>query len=127
MDPIPAGTVTVEVPSAAHFKTGMAKNMNRLRVKCVKCGKEWTKDSVISWGPDDISSSLCDACFGEVISPIIHKRQLSEGNLACFGKASTHCDQAECRYRQWCVRMEETQRIEGEPQENITTSKTAAR
>ena len=59
----------------------MVDIMNRLRVKCVKCGKEWHKNSVIPWGPDDISSSLCDPCFGEVISPIIHKRQIGEGNL----------------------------------------------
>lgn len=82
--------------------------MNKLRVKCVKCGKEWSKDSLVSWGPDDISSSLCGVCFVEVISPIIHKRQISEGNLACFGKAGTACDQLECRYRHWCLRMEET-------------------
>lgn len=97
---------------AAHSTKGMVGRMNRLRVKCVKCGKEWHKNSVIPWGPDDISSSLCDPCFGEVISPIIHKRQLSEGNLACFGKASTHCAQEECRYRQWCMRMEDTRRVE---------------
>jgi hypothetical protein len=82
---------------------------NRLRVKCVKCGKEWKKDSQISWGPDDISSSLCDPCFREVISPIIHRKQIKEGNFACFGKTGTDCSQPECKYRQWCLRMEETE------------------
>ena len=80
--------------------------MNRLRVKCVKCGMEWEKDSLISWGPEDISSSLCDSCFMEVISPIIHKRQRGEGNLACFGNGSEDCQEAECKYRQWCFRVE---------------------
>jgi hypothetical protein len=83
--------------------------VNRLRVKCVKCGKEWEKDSEVSWGPDDISSSLCNPCFREVISPIIHRKQVNEGNLACFGKAGTHCDQVECKYLQWCLRMEESE------------------
>jgi len=83
--------------------------VNRLRVKCVKCGKEWEKDSEVSWGPEDISSSLCDSCFREVISPIIHRKQVNEGNLACFGKAGTHCDQVECKYLQWCLRMEESE------------------
>ncbi|OEU46666.1 MAG: hypothetical protein BBJ60_05475 [Desulfobacterales bacterium S7086C20] len=85
--------------------------MNRLRVKCVKCGKEWEKDSLIYWGPEDISSSLCDCCFVEVISPIIHKKQIKEGNFACFGKAVMHCDQLSCKYRQWCLRMEETTKV----------------
>ncbi len=84
----------------------MEWKMNRLRVKCVKCGKEWEKDSLISWGPEDISSSLCNPCFVEVISPIIHKKQLGEGNLACFGNGSANCREKECKYRQWCFRME---------------------
>ena len=79
--------------------------MNRLRVKCVKCGKEWEKDSFICWGPEDISSSLCNSCFVEVISPIIHKKQLGEGNLACFGNGRANCKDTECKYRQWCFRM----------------------
>jgi hypothetical protein len=86
--------------------------MNKMRVKCVKCGIEWEKDSKVAWGPNDISSSLCDACFREAISPIIHKKQLKEGNFDCFGKGGTHCDQSECKYRQWCFRMEEVARSE---------------
>jgi hypothetical protein len=81
--------------------------MNRLRVKCVKCGKEWEKDSAIPWGADDFSSSLCNGCFIEVGSPIIHKKQLKEGNFDCFGKAAEYCDQLVCKYRRWCLRMEE--------------------
>jgi hypothetical protein len=86
--------------------------MNRMRVKCIKCGKEWLKDSKISWGPEDISSSLCDVCFREAISPIIHKKQLEEGNFDCFGKAADYCDQSACKYRQWCLRMGEMTRSE---------------
>jgi hypothetical protein len=77
--------------------------MNRLRVKCIKCGKEWDKDSVIPWGPDDFTSSLCDVCFKESISPVIHKKQLGEGNFDCFGKAISYCDQRRCKYREWCL------------------------
>ena len=80
--------------------------MNRMRVKCIKCGAEWEKDCEIRWGPEDFSSSLCNACFKEVISYVIHKRQLNEGNSDCFGKAHGYCDQLECRYRYWCLRTD---------------------
>jgi hypothetical protein len=90
--------------------------MNKLRVKCVKCGKEWQKESVISWGPDDISSSLCNACFREVISPIIRKKQLNEGNFDCFGTAGSYCDQSACKYKQWCLRMEEVEKAQQKEQ-----------
>ena len=85
---------------------------NQLRVKCVKCGKEWQKESVISWGPDDISSSLCDVCFREVISPMIRKKQLKEGNFDCFGRAGGYCDQSGCKYNKWCLRMEEVKKAQ---------------
>jgi hypothetical protein len=81
--------------------------MNKLRVKCIKCGMEWVKDAVFSWGPDDFTSSLCNACFKEVISPIIHRKQIREGNFDCFGKADTYCDQSVCKYRKWCLFIEE--------------------
>ena len=84
--------------------------MNKLRVKCMRCGKEWEKDSEISWGPDDISSSLCNACFKKAISPIIHRKQLREGNFNCFGTAGAYCDQSECKYMQWCLRMGEVEK-----------------
>lgn len=77
--------------------------MSKLRVKCIKCGKEWQKDSVICWESSDCSSSLCQSCFVEVISPLIRKKQLLEGNFDCFGKAQNFCDQVDCKYRQWCL------------------------
>jgi hypothetical protein len=80
--------------------------MNRLRVKCIKCGKEWEKGSAIPWGDDDYSSSLCRLCFIEVASPTIHRKQLHEGNFDCFGKGGAYCDQLQCKYRQWCLHIE---------------------
>ncbi len=85
----------------------MMYGMNRLRVKCVKCGKEWEKDSAIPWGPHDITSSLCNGCFIEVASSTIHRNQLREGNFDCFAKASEYCDQPRCKYRRWCLHVEE--------------------
>jgi hypothetical protein len=75
----------------------------KLRVKCIKCGKEWKKDAAIPRSEKDISSSLCAACFVQVASPTIHKKQLREGNFDCFGKADDYCDQSECKYLQWCL------------------------
>ena len=80
--------------------------MNRLRVKCIRCGAEWEKDSAVDWGPSDFSSSLCTACFVQVVSPVIHRKQLQEGNFDCFGKAHRFCDQHGCKYRQWCLSEE---------------------
>jgi len=85
--------------------------MGRLRVKCIKCGDEWEKDSTISWEADDYSSSLCTPCFIQVISPIIHRKQRSEGNFACFGKAVGDCDQYSCKYKKWCLMDHETGRV----------------
>lgn len=82
----------------------MRQYANKLRVKCIKCDQEWYKESSVSWGPEDFTSSLCDACFREVISPIIHKKQRKEGNFECFGKCTDYCDQLECKYRDWCLR-----------------------
>jgi hypothetical protein len=81
--------------------------MTKLRVKCIKCGREWEKNSVIPWGPEHFTSSLCNSCFIETASPIIHRRQLNEGNFDCFAKAEAYCDQFGCKYRRWCVRPEE--------------------
>jgi len=97
--------------------------MNILRVKCVRCGKEWQKDSKISWGPEDISSSLCNACFRDIISPIIHKKQLREGNFDCFAKAGAYCDQFECKYREWCLRMEEVEKTQQDDEESRVTAR----
>ncbi|UCG79898.1 MAG: hypothetical protein JSV60_07935, partial [Desulfobacterales bacterium] len=55
---------------------------------------------------DDYSGSLCNACFLEVISPKIQKKQLRKGNSACFGRGQDRCDQHGCKYRRWCLDME---------------------
>jgi hypothetical protein len=89
----------------------MVKPVHKLRVKCMKCDKEWHKESSVSWGPEDFTSSLCDICFKEVISPVIHKKQLKEGNFDCFGKTMDYCDQLECKYREWCLRWGQAEKI----------------
>jgi len=99
----PDGYLTEQKELEHHGVHGMKK----LRVKCLKCGKEWDKESSVSWKPEDFTSSLCNSCFREIISPIIHKKQLREGNFDCFGKAGDYCDQLECKYRAWCLRWEE--------------------
>ena len=81
--------------------------MNKLVVKCIRCGKQWEKDSVVRWEPDTFSSSLCNACFVEVASPTIHKKQKNEGNFDCFATADNYCDQVQCKYRRWCLKLEE--------------------
>lgn len=81
----------------------MVPGMNKLRIKCIKCGKEWEKDSVYPWKAEDFSSSLCVSCFREVATSKIHKRQVNEGNFDCFGKAEADCDQFGCKYRTWCL------------------------
>ena len=86
--------------------------MNKLHVKCIKCGKEWEKDSVIPWHSDHFSSSLCNSCFIEVAAPTIHRKQLNEGNFDCFATASAYCDQLGCKYRQWCLHLEELKQAE---------------
>lgn len=96
--------------ATCRYEDGVMPVMSKLRVKCLNCGKEWEKDSLISWTSDDISSSLCRSCFLQVVSPIIHRKQRNEGNFDCFGKASTYCDQPECKYRRWCLRMEREDR-----------------
>ena len=86
--------------------------MNKLRVKCIHCGKEWEKDADFPWGPDDCSSSLCRACFVQVATPLIRKKQRLEGNFDCFGKGDAYCDQAACKYRQWCLPTEASEQRE---------------
>jgi len=86
----------------------VAEEVFTLRVKCIKCGKEWTKSSTIKNGSDEYSGSLCGSCFIKRISPIIHKKQLDEGNFDCFGKANGYCDQSYCKYREWCLRIKQT-------------------
>jgi hypothetical protein len=83
-----------------------------LSVKCVECSKMWEKESVIAWGPDDYSGSLCKACFLEFISPTIRKKQLKKGSTACFGRKQGCCDQHECKYRRWCLDMDKVRDTE---------------
>lgn len=90
---------------------GCVEQMEKLQVKCVKCNKTWEKDSVIAWGPEDYSGSLCKSCFLELISPKIHGKQLKEGNSPCFRKREFHCDQSDCKYRRWCVAREEVTEV----------------
>jgi hypothetical protein len=91
------------------FIINVLNGNRKLRVKCIKCGEEWEKDTVIPWGPDDYTSSLCNRCFRELISHVIHRKQLKEGNFDCFGKASIHCDQFTCKYRELCLPKEKRQ------------------
>ena len=80
--------------------------MNKMRVKCIRCNREWEKEASICWGADQYSSSLCDKCFVEVASAVIKRKQRREGNFDCFGTAGSYCDQDGCKYRRWCLRME---------------------
>lgn len=86
--------------------------MEILRVRCIKCGKEWYKSASFHWEPTVFSSSLCSSCFKHAISSLIHKRQREEGNFDCFGRAETECDQWMCKYRTWCLRRENTEDME---------------
>jgi hypothetical protein len=86
--------------------------MEKLRVKCIVCGTEWTKESSIDWGPDHISSSLCTRCFVQVASATIHKKQLKDGNFGCFGKAEGYCTHWNCRYARWCLHKEEIEQCD---------------
>jgi hypothetical protein len=87
----------------------MGNGNHKLRVKCIKCGEEWEKSTFIPWGPDDYTSSFCNTCFRELISHVIHRKQLKEGNFDCFGKASVYCDQSACKYRELCLSKERQQ------------------
>ena len=78
--------------------------MKTLRVKCIICQKEWGKETTLSWGEDDISSSLCCKCFKRVATKLIRKKQLREGNFDCFGTAvNGECDQLDCKYKKQCL------------------------
>lgn len=79
--------------------------MNKMRVKCIRCGKEWEKLCAVKREFDDCSGSLCNACFVTVATPTIRRKQIKEGNFDCFGKADHFCDQFECKFRQWCLNM----------------------
>jgi len=83
------------------------KNKHKLKVRCMKCGKEWKKETEKDWSPDDFTSSLCNPCFREVVAPTIRRKQLKEGNFDCFGRTTDYCDQLECKYRTFCLRLSE--------------------
>jgi len=74
-----------------------------IKVKCIKCGSEWDKESTIPYDQNEYTGGLCHVCFRDTLAPLIHKRQLREGSFDCFGKASSFCDQHECKYYAWCV------------------------
>lgn len=69
-------------------------------IRCIVCLAEWNKPTGHIWGPDDVSSSLCAPCGRSVLSKLIHRKQLLEGNWDCFGTAGGYCDQLGCKYRE---------------------------
>lgn len=71
--------------------------MFTLTVKCLKCGKEWTKESKIEWPEGTISSSICKSCYRE----IIHDKFEKKGEIACFGDVKD-CKKTECKYYDLC-------------------------
>jgi hypothetical protein len=77
--------------------------MSKMRVKCIRCNREWEKETPVDWKADQYTSSLCDACFVEVASEVIKRKQRREGNFDCFATADTYCDQVTCKYRRWCL------------------------
>jgi hypothetical protein len=95
--------------------------MNKLAVMCINCSETWEKDSVIAWESDDYSGSLCNACFLKVISVVIRRRQLKQGN-DCFGKTGVSCDQYDCKYREWCLRINKL--AEAEPDSGFPSALT---
>jgi hypothetical protein len=68
---------------------------------CVKCHTTWSVEN----GDFDsgVSGGLCSACLKDSLTVLYRKRQLAEGNFDCFGKATTHCDQLQCKYMCTCL------------------------
>jgi len=68
---------------------------------CVKCRKTWEIDN----GDTDPtpSGTLCQPCLKETLVPLYRRRQSTEGNFDCFGKATGYCDQYRCKYRHLCL------------------------
>jgi len=68
---------------------------------CIECKKTWKIEN----GGFDLlpSESLCKPCLKESLVPIYRKRQLREGTLDCFGRATDYCDQTQCKYRDLCL------------------------
>lgn len=71
----------------------------KIRIKCVGCGKEWEKPCQSD--DEDISSSLCRGCCAPIV-PVIRGRQKKEGNFDCFAKTNGYCDQFGCSHRWLC-------------------------
>ena len=71
------------------------------RYLCVKCRARWSVDN----GDIDsgVSGGLCSACLKTSLTALYRKRQLAEGNFDCFGKAKSHCDQFQCKYKGLCI------------------------
>ncbi|MFH1820538.1 MAG: hypothetical protein ABH805_01340 [Candidatus Nealsonbacteria bacterium] len=81
--------------------------MSDLKVRCIKCGKEWIKDGGnLEWKDNDPSGSLCDDCFAEKTIPLIRRKQIKEGYSGCFAETKEgHCDQEMCKYRKFCFKI----------------------
>ena len=77
--------------------------MGLLKVKCIKCNKEWKKEVPIEPEPGAVTSSLCKLCFRTVVCLAIRKHQKRDGHFDCFATAEKYCDQLECKYREWCI------------------------
>lgn len=75
-----------------------------MKVRCIKCGKEWSKSSEYPWPEGTVTHSMCVECFVAKETGLIRTRQLREGNFDCFARARDYCDQPLCKYRNFCVR-----------------------
>lgn len=72
-----------------------------MRYKCCKCSTEWGGEL----DPDGyFSHGLCKLCLRELLKPTYRKRQREEiGSWECFGDATNHCTQENCKYRDLCL------------------------
>jgi hypothetical protein len=68
---------------------------------CVKCHRTWSlENGDLDYG---VSGGLCSGCLKDSLAALYRKKQLAEGNFDCFGKATTHCDQSQCKYIRTCL------------------------
>jgi hypothetical protein len=75
-------------------------------VVCIECGKRWEVDSPASFNGNAPSATICDLCSKKIVTPVIRRRQLKEGNFDCFAKAkSGFCDQSQCKYQIPCLHL----------------------
>ena len=68
---------------------------------CLICGKEYFEKEPVE--NPSVTHGLCGFCLKTCLIPIYRRRQLSEGNFDCFGKATHYCDQLTCSYRTMCL------------------------